>query len=50
MKRLFTLISLLAFCLLCAPGVLAESAVYLDKNGKTQTRSSATAVTADDTG
>lgn len=50
MKRLFTLISLLAFCLLCAPGVLAESAVYLDKNGKTQTCSSATAVTADDTG
>ena len=50
MKRLFTLISLLAFCLLCAPGVLAESAVYLDENGKTQTCSSATAVTADDTG
>lgn len=50
MKRLFTLISLLAFCLLCAPGVLAESAVYLDKNGKTQTCSSATVVTADDTG
>lgn len=50
MKRLFALISLLAFCLLCAPGVLAESPVYLDENGKTQTCSSATEVTADDTG
>ena len=50
MKRLFTLISLLAFCLLCAPGVLAESAVYLDENGQQQTCPTAMVVTADDTG
>ena len=50
MKRLFALIPLLAFCLLCAPGVLAENPVYLDEDGKTQTCSSATVVTADDTG
>ncbi len=53
MKRLFALIPLLVFCLLCAPGVLAETAsnvIYLDETGKQQTCPTATVVTAGDTG
>ena len=50
MKRLFALIPLLVFCLLCAPGVLAESADYLDENGQKQTCQNAQVVTDSDTG
>ena len=52
MKRLFALIPLLVFCLLCAPGVLAAPASdvpYLDKDGQKQTCQNATVVTAGDT-
>lgn len=46
MKRLFTLIPVLVFCLLCAPAVLANpvETTYLDQNG-TLTSQSATPVT-----
>ena len=46
MKRLFTLIPVLVFCLLCAPAVLADTVgtTYLDQNG-TLTSQSATPVT-----
>lgn len=46
MKRLFTLIPVLVFCLLCAPAVLANpvETTYLDQNG-TITSQSATPVT-----
>lgn len=50
MKRLFALIPLLVFCLLCAPGVLAETTpnvIYLDETGKQQTCPTATVVAAD---
>ena len=50
MKRLFALIPLLVFCLLCAPGVLAESADYLDENGQKQTCQNAQVVADIDTG
>ena len=52
MKRLFALIPLLVFCLLCAPGVLAETAsnvIYLDKTGKQQICPTATVVADSDT-
>ena len=52
MKRLFALIPLLVFCLLCAPGVLADPASdvpYLDKNGQKQTCPTATVVADSDT-
>lgn len=46
MKRLFTLIPVLVFCLLCAPAVLADTVetTYLDQNGNL-TSQSATPVT-----
>ena len=50
MKRLFALIPLLVFCLLCAPGVLAETASnvsYLDETGKQRICPTATVVAAD---
>ena len=53
MKRLFALIPLLVFCLLCAPGVLAAPASdvpYLDKDGQKQTCQNATVVAAGDNG
>ncbi len=53
MKRLFALIPLLVFCLLCAPGVLAETTpnvIYLDETGKQRICPTATVVTAGDTG
>ena len=52
MKRLFALIPLLVFCLLCAPGVLAAPASdvpYLDKDGQKQTCPTATVVADSDT-
>ena len=47
MKRLFTLIPVLVFCLLCAPAVLANpvETTYLDQNGTIQTCNNATVVT-----
>lgn len=50
MKRLFTLIPVLVFCLLCAPAVLADTVktTYLDQNG-TLTPQSATPVTDSET-
>lgn len=47
MKRLFTLIPVLVFCLLCAPAALADTVktTYLDQNGNLQTCDSATVVT-----
>ena len=53
MKRLFALIPLLVFCLLCAPGVLADPASdvpYLDKDGQKQTCQNAQVVADSDTG
>lgn len=52
MKRLFALIPLLVFCLLCAPGVLAETTpnvIYLDETGKQRICPTATVVADSDT-
>ena len=48
MKRLLTLLPALAFCLLCAPAVFAETVTYLDETGQART-ADATAVTENDT-